>query len=69
MFSSLYKSIKDASVIRRLEFAANFYPPSMPKYWENIAMFSVKTREDRNEVNPEQARQIIENLKVVDKEA
>lgn len=68
MFSSLYKSIRDASVIRRLGFAANFYPPSMPKYWETISSFSV-TRQDRNELNPEQARQIIENLQVIDREA
>ena len=69
MFSSLYKSVRDASVIRRLEFASNFYPKSMPKYWEHLASFSIKTRGDGNEMNPEQARQIIENLEVMDKEA
>lgn len=69
MFSSLYKSVRDASVIRRLQFAANFYPRSMPKYWENVASFSIKTRGETNELNPEQARQIVENLEVIDKEA
>lgn len=69
MLNTLCKSIRDASVLRRLEFAAKFYPRSMPKYWEYIALFSVAARENTNVLDPEQARQIIENLEVIDGEA
>lgn len=65
-FSLLSQSIKDASVLRRLEFAASFYPKSMPKYWENLVLFSTKDKEDRNSITPELAHQIIENLDIVD---
>lgn len=66
MLSVLCKTIKDASVVRRLEFAASFYPRSMPSYWERVASFSLKTKEDRNSLAPDQARQFVENIEVVD---
>lgn len=58
--------MKDASVLRRLQFAAKFYPPSLPNYWESLAQFSVKNKEERNGLSPDLARQIIENLEVID---
>lgn len=57
------------SVLRRLQFAANFYPRSMPNYWERLVSFSVKSREDRNSLTPEQACQFIQNIQVIDSEA
>ncbi len=66
MLSMLSKSIKDASVLRRLEFAAGFYPRSMPHYWETVASFSLKTKEERNTLTSEQARQFVENIEVID---
>lgn len=66
MLSVLCKTIKDASVVRRLEYAASFYPRSMPSYWERVASFSLKTKEDRNTLAPDQARQFVENIEVVD---
>ena len=69
MFSQLSKFIKDASVLRRLEFASSFLPRSMPNYWENLVTFSLKTKEDRNSLTHEQARLFIENVEVIDKGA
>lgn len=66
MFSLLSQYIKDASVLRRLQFSAKFYPQSVPNYWESLALFSVKNKEERNGLTPDLARQIIENLEVID---
>ena len=66
MFSLLGQTIKDASVLQRLEFAACFYPKSMTRYWEYLATFSVKDKEHRNSVTADLAQQIVENLEVVD---
>ena len=52
------------SVFRRLQFAANFYPRSMPNYWQRLASFSVKSREDRNSLC-----QFIGNIQVIDSRA
>ena len=68
MLPLLSKCIKDASVLRRLEFAASFYPRSMPNYWENLASFSLKEKEDRNTLTSDLAHQFIENMEVLDKE-
>lgn len=69
MLPMLSKSIGDASVLRRLEFAATFYPRCMPGYWENLASFSLKTKENRNTLTSDLAHQFVENLEVLDKEA
>ena len=66
MFSLLSQCIKDASVLRRLQFSAKFYPQSMPNYWGSIASFSVKNKEERNGLTPDLAQQIVENLEVID---
>ena len=67
MFSLLSQCIKDASVLRRLQFSAKFYPQSMPNYWGSIASFSVKNKEERNGLTPDLAQQIVENLEVFDR--
>lgn len=59
MLSLATKSIKDASVLRRLEFAATYFPQDMPNYSENVAAFALKGKEDRNSLDPEQALQLI----------
>lgn len=38
----------------------------MPNYWGSIASFSVKNKEERNGLTPDLARQIVENLEVID---
>ncbi len=65
----LLKPVKDISVIRRLEFAARFFPRTMPNYWDTIASFSLDSKEDRNNMTSEEARLFIENLEVVDQDA
>lgn len=60
---------KDASVLRRLEFAADFFPRSMPHYWDTVALFSLKTKEGRNCLTPEQAHQFVDNIKMIDEGA
>ena len=59
-------SITDASVLRRPQFTATVYPGSIPNQWERLASFSVKSREDRNSVTPEQVCQFIGCVPVVD---
>lgn len=68
MFSVVASSIKDVSVLRRLEFAGSFLPRGMPAYPETLAAFSVTKNESRNSLTPEQALLMVDNLKVVDKE-
>lgn len=69
MLSTLYQKIKDVSVFRRLSFAANFLPRSMPNYWETVASFSVAHRQSRNNLTSEQVQVLTENLEMIDKEA
>lgn len=69
MLSLLSKSVKDASVLRRLEFAANFYPRYMPNYCENLVSFSLKGKEDKNSLTSDTALQLVDNLKALDGEA
>ena len=66
MFSVVSQSIKDASVLRRLQFAGNFLPRDMPAYSEILAAFSVDKNEKRNSLSPEKALLLVENLKAVD---
>ena len=65
MFTLVSKSVKDASVLRRLQFAASFLPKDTPKYGEALTSFALRGKEDRNSLNPEQAIQIAENLSMV----
>ena len=69
MFSLISQSIKDASVLRTLEFAATFYPKCMPNYWERIVSFSMNSKENRNSLTVENVRQLVENLEVIDNKA
>lgn len=68
MLSQASKLMKDASVLRRLEFAAGFYSPDMPNYSDYILAFAVKGKEDRNCLDPEQALQLVENIQYLDSE-
>ena len=69
MLSKLSTHIKDPSVLRRAEFAATFYPRSMPFFWNHLASFSLMKREHRNSFTIEEARQFIENVEVLNKDA
>ena len=69
MFALVSKSVKDTSVLRRLQFAAAFLPKDIPKYGEAITSFALTGKEDRNSLNPAQAVQIVENLAMVDSAA
>ena len=69
MFTLVSKSVKDVSVLRRLQFAAAFLPQDFPNYGEAITSFALTGREDRNSLNPAQAIQIMENLSLVDSAA
>lgn len=69
MLSKLSTHIKDPSVLRRAEFAATFYPRSMPSFWNHLASFSLMNKEHRNSLTVEEARQFIENVEVLNKDA
>lgn len=66
MLSLLSQSIKDLSVVRRLEFAARFYPRSMPNFANSLASFSLRNGDTRNSVTAEQAQHFVQNLEVLD---
>lgn len=66
MFSLVSQTIKDVSVLRRLQFAATIYPKDLPRRWEKLASFSVKHKPERNCLTPELAQVVVENLEVVD---
>lgn len=38
----------------------------MPNYWERVATFSITSKEDRCTLSPEQARELVENLEVME---
>ena len=69
MLSKLSIHIKDPSVLRRAEFAATFYPRSMPSFWSHLASFSLMQREHRNSLTIEEARMFIENVEALNKDA
>lgn len=64
MLSSLLQKV--VSVIRKLSFAASFYPISMPNYWETVAEFSVLHSNPRNSLTSEEAQILVENLEMLD---
>ena len=66
MFSLVSQTIKDVSVLRRLQFAATVYPKDLPRRWEKVALFSAKHKPERNCLTPETAQLVVENLEVVD---
>lgn len=66
MLSLVSKSIKDASVLRRFEFAAGYLPKDMPGYLDHVIAFTLKGKEDKNILDHEQALQLIENLELLD---
>lgn len=66
MLSLLSQSVKDASVLRRLEFAAAYLPQDMPSYSECVAAFALKGKEDRNSLNPDQVLTVIQNMQFMD---
>lgn len=68
MFSQWNQYVKDPSVVRRLAFAANFYPRSMPFYWERCLSFGVKENEPRCTLSLESARTLIQNTEAMDRE-
>ena len=69
MLSLVSKHLNDPSVLRKAEFAARFYPRSMPRFWDQVATFSLRNREHRNSLSPDQARHLVENIEVIDEEA
>ena len=68
MLSSLQEEVSDPSVIRRLSFAASFYPTSMPNYWKTVAEFGVLHSTSNNNLTPEQVQIFVENLEMLDSE-
>lgn len=69
MLSQASQLIKDASVLRRLEFAAGFYPPDLPNYYERVLQFATKGKENRHSLDPQQALELLDNMKYLDSQA
>jgi len=60
--------MRDMSLVRRLSFAATFYPRSMPTYWESVASFGIAKRQSKNNPTKEHVHTLLENLEIVDRE-
>ena len=58
MLSLVNKSVKDPSVLRRLQFASVFLKREFPKYADILMSFALKGKENRNPLNSEQAKRI-----------
>lgn len=56
------------SLVRRLSFAASFYPRYMPAYWESVASFGIAKRQSRNNPTREDVQALVENLEIIDRE-
>ena len=69
MLGSLSTVIKDASTLRRMVFAAAYLPPNTPNFWGIVVEFATSGMTTRSAVTPEQARVLMENLKILDKQA
>ena len=69
MLAVCSKYSKDPSVIRRLTFAASFYPCSLPNYWQIVHSFCVAGKEERSTLTVQDAQMLVENLSLLDKDA
>ena len=69
MLSMCGKHTKDPSVVRRLTFAASFYPTSLPNYWQTVHKFCVADREDRSNLTVQDVQVLVENMAFLDKQA
>ena len=69
MLSLCGKHIKDPSVVRRLTFAASFYPPSLLNYWQTVHKFCIATKEDRSDLRVQDVQVLVENMTFLDKQA
>ena len=69
MLSMCGQHIKDPSVVRRLTFAASFYPASLPNYWQTVHKFCVADKEDRSNLTVQDVQVLVENMTFLDKQA
>ena len=69
MLAVCSKYSKDPSVIRRLTFAASFYPCSLPNYWQIVHSFCVAGKEERSTLTVQDAQMLVENQSSLDKDA
>ena len=68
MLSMCGKHIKDPSVVRKLTFAASFYLPSLPNYWQTVHKFCIATK-DRSDLRVQDVQVLVENMTFLDKQA
>jgi len=68
LLGEVSKVIPNASVLRRLVFAASVLPDDTPQYWNIVTKFAIKKSTVKAVLLPEQARLIAENVTFADKE-
>lgn len=69
MLGSVSKIVNDVSTLRRMLFAAANLPPQIPNYWGVILDFATQGKTKSSDLTQEQVRVLMENLKLLDKEA
>lgn len=69
MLGTVSKIIKDVSTLRRLLFAAANLPPKAPNFWGLVLEFATMGKTERSTLTEQQARVLLENLKVLDEGA
>jgi hypothetical protein len=69
MLGILAKYITEVSVVRRLLFAVVFLDSQLPKFWEVVIEFATEGRVSKNSVTPDIAKALVENLRLLNKNA
>lgn len=69
MLGLVAKYLQDASVLRRLLFAAVFLSPELPAFWEVVLEFATKGKLSKYSVTSEQIRALTENLQALNESA
>ena len=69
MLALVAKHLKDVSVLRRLLFAATYFPREMPNVWGVAVEFATCGKVDRNSVDADTAAALIDNVYSFDEKA
>ena len=68
MLELIAKYIKDASVLRKILFAAVFLSPCLPEFWSLVVQFATDGKSESS-ITPEQAKALAENIQMLNSSA
>ena len=68
MLELIAKYIKDASILRKILFAAVFLSPHLPEFWSLVVQFATDGKSESS-LTPEQAKALAENIQTLNSSA